>query len=55
MSAILASIKERDLRDSTRSAAPLKPAADAIIIDTSDFTLERVAGEIYRLAKERGL
>jgi len=39
---ILASIKERDLRDSTRAASPLKPAKDAVIIDTSDKSQTKV-------------
>lgn len=39
---ILASIKERDLRDSTRAVAPLKPAADAVIIDTSHMQMQAV-------------
>lgn len=34
---ILADIKERDERDSNRAAAPLKPAEDACILDTSDL------------------
>lgn len=37
---ILASIEERDARDSGRDIAPLKPADDAITLDTSDYTLE---------------
>ena len=39
---ILALIKERDYRDSHRAASPLKPAEDAIIIDTSSLTMEQV-------------
>ena len=34
---ILAETKERDARDSTRAVAPLKPAEDAIVLDTSDL------------------
>ncbi len=45
---ILASIKERDLRDSTRSASPLKPAEDAIKIDTSTMTMPQVIDEILK-------
>ncbi len=37
---VLADVKERDTRDSTRAAAPLKPAADAVLIDTSGMTIE---------------
>lgn len=43
---ILASIKERDYRDSHRAASPLKPAEDARIIDTSDLTLEEVIAAV---------
>ncbi|WP_181707968.1 (d)CMP kinase [Chthonobacter rhizosphaerae] len=34
---ILAEIRERDARDSNRAVAPLKPADDAVILDTSDL------------------
>lgn len=34
---ILAEVRERDERDSSRAVAPLKPAPDAVIIDTSDL------------------
>jgi cytidylate kinase len=34
---ILAEVRERDERDSNRAVAPLKPAADAVVIDTSDL------------------
>ncbi|MDC0349262.1 (d)CMP kinase [Alphaproteobacteria bacterium] len=39
---ILQSIQERDLRDATRAIAPTKPASDALIIDTSDLSIEDV-------------
>lgn len=39
---VLADIKQRDLRDTTRAIAPLRPANDAIIIDSSDLTKEQV-------------
>lgn len=35
-------LQERDLRDSTRSTAPLKPAEDAHILDTSHLTAQEV-------------
>lgn len=37
---VLADVKERDTRDRNRAAAPLIPADDAVIIDTSDLTIE---------------
>ncbi|MDG1431777.1 MAG: (d)CMP kinase [Paracoccaceae bacterium] len=37
---VLADVKERDRRDSERATAPLKPADDAIIIDTSELDIE---------------
>lgn len=37
--AILADIHSRDERDSSRAAAPLKPADDAILLDTGDLTI----------------
>lgn len=38
--AILAGIRERDARDSTRAVAPLRPAADAHLLDTTDLDAE---------------
>lgn len=39
---VLAQIKERDKRDTERSTAPLKPASDAFIIDSSSLTIDEV-------------
>ena len=36
---LLRDIRERDQRDAGRAAAPLKPAADAVILDTTDMTI----------------
>jgi len=51
LSAILAEIKERDDRDINRSVSPLVPAADAIILDTSDLSVDDVETQILQLAK----
>jgi cytidylate kinase len=51
---ILAEIRERDARDSGRAAAPLRPAADAHLLDTTDKDIEaafRAAVEIIERAK----
>ena len=39
---ILANIEARDKRDMERTVAPLKPAADAYIIDSSDLNIDEV-------------
>jgi cytidylate kinase len=43
--AVLADMLERDKRDASRSAAPMKPADDAKILDTSDMTIEEVLNQ----------
>ncbi|HUW46604.1 MAG TPA: (d)CMP kinase, partial [Dehalococcoidia bacterium] len=47
---VLADLKKRDEMDINRTISPLKPAEDAIIIDTENFTLEQVVDKIYTLA-----
>ncbi|EAQ47098.1 MAG: cytidylate kinase [Roseobacter sp. MedPE-SWde] len=37
---VLADVRARDERDMNRSEAPLKPAEDAVVIDTSDLAIE---------------
>lgn len=37
---VLADVKERDTRDMDRAEAPLKPAEDAVVLDTSDMSIE---------------
>jgi len=52
---VLADVKERDDRDMNRADAPLKPAADAVIIDTSDLSIEQAVVEaIAVIEDERG-
>ncbi len=51
---ILAEIKERDARDSGRAAAPLKPADDAYLLDTTGMDIEaafRAAVDIVERAR----
>ena len=50
---VLADIHARDERDSGRETAPLKPAADAILLDTSDLDVDAAIAEAIRLAEER--
>ncbi|HAL45859.1 MAG: cytidylate kinase [Planctomycetes bacterium GWF2_42_9] len=44
-------IEIRDLQDTSRKVAPLTPAKDAVMIDTTNFTLEQVVEEILKLVK----
>jgi len=37
---LLKEIRERDARDSTRAASPLRPAQDALLLDTSDLSID---------------
>ena len=50
---ILREIQERDVRDSTRATAPLKPAEDAVTLDTTGHTLEQSLDFMKSLLKER--
>ena len=48
---VAAAIAERDRRDSERADSPLRPADDAITIDTSDLTVAEVVEQITGLAR----
>lgn len=47
-------IIDRDHRDMTREISPLKQADDAVLVDSSDMTIEEVENKIIELAKEAG-
>ena len=48
---ILAAIRERDARDSNRAVAPLKPADDAVILDSTQLSIAEVVGRIVAAAR----
>ena len=48
---VLKDMQERDVRDTSRSAAPAKPAADAIVIDTTNMTADAAFGEAVKIAE----
>ena len=48
---ILASVKRRDQIDSSREVAPLRPADDAVIVNTDGKTIEEVFEEVKTLLK----
>jgi CMP/dCMP kinase len=52
--ALTRGIAARDQRDAARAHSPLRPAADAIVLDTTPLTLEGVVDEMARLARARG-
>lgn len=52
---VLKDINERDERDRNRSVAPLKPADDALVIDTTELSVEAVLERVLQQASDRGL
>ena len=48
---ILKMIQERDYRDSHRAVSPLKPAEDAVVIDTSSLTMQQVIDTVLEKIK----
>jgi cytidylate kinase len=51
--AILADIAKRDARDSGRSEAPLRAAADAVLLDTTAMSVEAAFAESLRIVESR--
>jgi cytidylate kinase len=50
---VLAEVRERDARDMGRADAPLKPAADAVVIDTSDMAIDDAVAAASALVAAR--
>jgi cytidylate kinase len=55
LAALSREIAERDLRDSTRQVAPLKPAPDALLLDSTGLSIDAVVERVLSLGRERGL
>ena len=53
--ALLANLEERDARDKGRAVSPLLPAADALVIDSTDLTIEAVLERVLKEARIRNL
>lgn len=51
--AVLADVKRRDHLDSTRAVSPLRPADDAVIVDTSDMDEAGVVAHLQDLVQQR--
>jgi cytidylate kinase len=50
---LLRDIRERDARDASRTTAPLKPAADAVILDTTGMGIEAAIDFVLDLYRAR--
>jgi CMP/dCMP kinase len=50
---VLADIKARDLRDATRSAAPLRQAGDAMLLDTSYLSIEAAIARAIQMVESK--
>ena len=50
---LIEELRQRDERDMNRETAPLKPASDAIIIDTTTLDIEQVTKEVMYWVKQR--
>ena len=49
---VLADLRRRDKADSTRATAPLRPADDAVMLDSTDFTFDEVVEKICALGRD---
>ena len=52
---LLEQIQERDARDRERAVAPLKPARDALVVDSTSMSIELVLEEVMAEVSKRGL
>ncbi|WP_297628403.1 (d)CMP kinase [Nocardia sp.] len=51
--AVLADVQRRDNLDSTRKVSPLRPAEDAVLVDTSELNMDEVIDELYRVVRQQ--
>jgi len=52
LAALSRDLEERDQRDAARTVAPLKPAADAVSVDSSDLTVDEVVDRVLKQYRE---
>jgi cytidylate kinase len=52
---LLHDIRERDARDGSRAVAPLVPAADAAVVDTTELTIDAAVAAVLARARAAGL
>jgi cytidylate kinase len=53
VAAVMADLQARDARDSSRDVAPLRPAEDALLLDTTDLTIDAAVAEAVAYVKRR--
>ena len=53
LAALSRTLEERDRRDAERAVAPLKPAPDAVPLDSSELTIGQVVDRVLQLYRER--
>jgi len=53
IAALVADLKARDEQDANRAISPLKPAEDAIYLDTTSMSIQEVTQKVLDLAKQR--
>ncbi|WP_084514669.1 (d)CMP kinase [Nocardia acidivorans] len=51
--AVLADVQRRDNLDSTRKVSPLRPAEDAVLVDTSELNKDEVIDELFRVVRQQ--
>ncbi len=50
---VLADLRRRDAYDSGRAVAPLRPAPDAVLLDTTDLTIEQVVDRMLEIVEQK--
>jgi len=53
LAALSRALEERDKRDAAREVAPLKPASDAVLLDSSELTIDEVVDQVLKKYRER--
>ena len=53
LAALSRDLEERDKRDAARAVAPLKPATDAVSVDSSELTIDEVVDQVLNSYRER--
>ena len=55
LASVMADIRSRDERDAKRDTAPLRPADDAVMVDTTGMNIEQVVELLFRHCRESGV